>query len=264
MKWVYDELSTGKWFIDQIWKAASDKGLKTGRKNFWQIIRNPIYCGRIPIAKYKDEEAHTVIGQHKAIVSERIFYKAMDVLNGRNKPKKTTISSPDALPLRGFLICPKCGYMLSGSASKGYSKHYHYYHCFSKCGVRYNAEKVNKFFVEELKNILVLENRLIDLSREKENIGELIGKATGLLKNLHETYIVADSEGKRRLISSIYPQKLTFDGTQHRTVRMNEAVRVLGTLKAVFEGKKKGQTKQKFDLPTMVAGSRIELPTSGL
>jgi len=86
----------------------------------------------------------------------------------------------------------------------------------------------------------------------------------GLLKNLHETYIEADSEGKRRLISSIYPQKLTFDGTQHRTVRMNEAIRVLGTLKAVFEGKKKGQTKQKFDLPTMVAGSRIELPTSGL
>ena len=335
MKWVYDELSTGKWFIDQIWKAASDKGLKTGRKNFWQIIRNPIYCGRIPIAKYKDEEAHTVMGQHKAIVSESIFYKAMDVLNGRNKPKKTTISSPDALPLRGFLICPKCGYMLSGSASKGYSKHYHYYHCFSKCGVRYNAEKVNKLFVEELKkytidpllheayvmilkqvyqafssednnqlsnvknqleefnnriskardkmlndvildfeyrkiksdcerNILILENRLIDLSRGKENIGELIGKATGLLKNLHETYIEADSEGKRRLISSIYPQKLTFDGTQHRTVRMNEAVRVLGALKAVFEGKKKGQTKQKFDLPTMVAGSRIELPTSGL
>ncbi|KEQ31639.1 hypothetical protein N180_15305 [Pedobacter antarcticus 4BY] len=65
-----------------------------------------------------------------------------------------------------------------------------------------------------------------------------------MLKNLHETYIEADSEGKRRLISSIYPQKLTFDGTQHRTVRMNEAVRVLGTLKAVFEGKKgANQTK---------------------
>lgn len=34
---------------------------------------------------------------------------------------------------------------------------------------------------------------------------------------------------------------------------MNEAIRILGTLKAVFEGKKKGQIKQKFDLPTMVA-----------
>jgi len=33
------------------------------------------------------------------------------------------------------------------------------------------------------RNILILENRLIDLSRGKENIVELIGKATGLLKN---------------------------------------------------------------------------------
>lgn len=99
------------------------------------------------------------------------------------------------------------------------------------------------------RNILILENRLIDLSRGKENIGELIGKATRSLKNLHEIYIEADSEGKRRLISSIYPQKLTFDGTQHRTVRMNEAVRVLGTLKAVFEGKKKGKSNKNLICP---------------
>lgn len=106
VRWVYEELSTGKWFIDQIWKSASEKGLKSGRKNFWKIIRNPIYCGRIPIAKFKEEEAHTVKGQHEPIVSEGIFFKAMDVLNGRNKPKKTTIFSPDMLPLRCFPICP--------------------------------------------------------------------------------------------------------------------------------------------------------------
>ncbi|PWS26655.1 recombinase family protein [Pedobacter yonginense] len=335
MRWVYEELSTGKWYIDQIWKEAFEKGLKTGRKNFWQVIRNPIYCGRIPISKFKDEEAHTVKGQHDAIVSEAVFYKAMDILDRRNKPKKTTIASLDMLPLRGFLICPKCGYMLSGSASKGCKKHYHYYHCFSKCGVRYNADKVNQLFIKELekysidpvlneaysmilkqvyqaiagedndqiwnvkkqleefnsritkardkmlndvildfeyrkikseceKNISILEGKLIDLSKGKENIGDLIGKATKMITNLSETYLNADSEGKRRIISSMYPQNLTFDGIQHRTIRMNEAIRVLGTLKTVFEGKKKGQIKQKFDLPTMVAGSRIELPTSGL
>jgi site-specific DNA recombinase len=113
-------------------------------------------------------------------------------------------------------------------------------------------------------NISILEGKLIDLSRGKENIGDLIRKATKMTTNLSETYLNADSEGKRRIISSMYPQKLTFDGEQHRTIRMNEAIRVLGTLKAVFEGKKKGQIKQKLDLPTMVAGSRIELPTSGL
>lgn len=74
----------------------------------------------------------------------------------------------------------------------------------------------------------------------------IIAKATGMLTNLPKTYLNADSEGKRRLISSIYPQKLTFDGTQYRTVRMNEAVRVLGTLKAVFEGKKRGKPNKNL------------------
>ncbi|GGI26899.1 hypothetical protein GCM10008119_24960 [Pedobacter mendelii] len=77
----------------------------------------------------------------------------------------------------------------------------------------------------------------------------MISKAIGLLKNLNETYTEPDSEGKRRLISSVYPQKLTFNGTQHQTTRVNEAMRVLGTLKKVFEGKKKGQTKQNLICP---------------
>ncbi|MFC3560523.1 recombinase family protein [Pedobacter jamesrossensis] len=335
MRWVYEELATGKWYIDQVWREASKKGLKSGRKNFWQIIRNPIYCGKITIARYKDEEAHLVKGQHEPIVSEAVFYKAMAVLEGRNKKRRTTIVSMDMLPLRGFLICPKCGYKLSGSASKGCKQYYHYYHCFSKCGVRFNADTVNKLFVKELerftidpvfaetygiilkqvyegfckddnseisklkiqieelslkiikardkmlddvildleyseiksdceRKIILLECKLVELTRDKVNISELIRKATKALINLPESYLNADSEGKRRLISSMYPENIIFDGTQHRTTRVNEAMRALATLNEVFEGKKKGQTKHKFDLPTMVAGSRIELPTSGL
>jgi DNA invertase Pin-like site-specific DNA recombinase len=83
MRWAYEELATGKCFIDQIWKAAYDKGLKCGRKNFWQIIRNPVYCGQIQVAKYKDEEAHVVRGQHPGIISESTFYTVMDILDGR-------------------------------------------------------------------------------------------------------------------------------------------------------------------------------------
>lgn len=75
----------------------------------------------------------------------------MDVLDGRKKASKTQISSMNELPLRGFLICPKCGYMLTGSASKGCRQYYHYYHCFAKCGTRFNAKMVNAEFEKELK-----------------------------------------------------------------------------------------------------------------
>jgi site-specific DNA recombinase len=57
----------------------------------------------------------------------------------------------EELPLRGYLICPKRYRMLSGSASKGKSKYFHYYHCSSQCSVRFNANIVNEKFIELLK-----------------------------------------------------------------------------------------------------------------
>ena len=62
----------------------------------------------------------------------------------------------------------------------------------------------------------------------------------------------------------MHPENLIFDGKQLRTNRLNEAIRVFSATKAVFDGKKKGKPSKKLDLPIMVAGSRIELPTLGL
>lgn len=41
--------------------------------------------------------------------------------------------------------------MLTGSASKGRKNYVAYYHCKSPCKVRFNANKVNEDFIEELK-----------------------------------------------------------------------------------------------------------------
>ena len=335
MRWVFEQLATGNWLIDQIWREARLKGLSCGRKNFWQVIRNPVYCGKIFISKYKDEEAHLVQGQHEPLVSESLFNQVLDVLDGRKKENKTKIASPEELPLRGFLICPKCGYMLTGSASKGCKQYYYYYHCFPKCGTRFNARAVNDKFIEQLRHyvinpaiitlyktvllqiyeqatgdqnnnvghlkkqlndyhvkitkarelllsggldgsdykiikgdcerqVSIIEGKLVQLSEKNEGIGPLLEKAMKNVSRLPEIYQNADIQGKRRFISSMYPENLTFDGSIHRTTRINEAIRVFNSVKAVFEGKNKGKSTKKVDLPSMVAGSRIELPTSGL
>ena len=46
--------------------------------------------------------------------------------------------------------------------------------------------------------------------------------------------INADNQDKRKIISSMFPENLTFDGAQHRTTRINAAIRVFNTLKADF------------------------------
>ncbi|WP_370443898.1 recombinase family protein [Terrimonas sp.] len=102
---------------------------------------------------HKDEESTAVQGQHEAIISEALFYEVQDLLLGRKRKERpaTQITVDEQMPLRGFLICPKCGRMLTGSASKGRYNHYYYYHCVSSCGSRFRTENANSLFVRELR-----------------------------------------------------------------------------------------------------------------
>ncbi|WPV01913.1 recombinase family protein [Mucilaginibacter sp. cycad4] len=151
IKWGFEQLATGIYSVAQIWRMAKQKGLKSAKNGFWIAMRNPAYCGKIFIPKYKDEEACFVPGQHEPIISEATFYEAQDVLNGRKKVNLVKVTSLDELPLRGFLKCPRCGRNLSGSPSKGKTQWYFYYHCQSSCGYRMNAQVVNEEFIEHLK-----------------------------------------------------------------------------------------------------------------
>lgn len=110
-------------------------------------------CGKIQIPAYKDEEQSIIKGTHEPLVSEELFEKVQDTLNGRRKRFAYTITAKDELPLRGFLSCTKCGRNLTGSASTGGSgiKHF-YYHCKPGCSERIKAIQANDSFSESLKD----------------------------------------------------------------------------------------------------------------
>lgn len=153
MKWAFEKLAKGIYAADQIRKEANRRGLKCSRSNFWNAIRNPVYCGKIAIGAYKDEESIIVQGQHEAIISEALFYEVQEIISGRKRNKRsfTQITVDEQMPLRGFLKCPKCGRMLTGSASRGRYSLYYYYHCVSTCGSRFRTENANKLFIQELR-----------------------------------------------------------------------------------------------------------------
>jgi site-specific DNA recombinase len=153
MKWAFQELANGLFAADQIRKEINNRGIKCSRSNFWRAIRNPVYCGKIEISQFKDEENITVPGQHEGIISEALFYEVQSNLTGRKRNQRpaTQITVDENMPLRGFLICPKCGRMLTGSASTGRNNRYYYYHCISLCGCRFKTENANSLFVRELR-----------------------------------------------------------------------------------------------------------------
>lgn len=156
MKRAFKEISEGIYSTEQLWKQARKAGLKCTKNSFWMAIRNPVYCGKIVVPKFKDEDSHTVQGLHEPLISESLFYKVQDVLSGRKrKSTGTKIVALDMLSLRGFLNCPQCRRTLSGSASKGRTHYYHYFHCSSACGYRKKAEDVNETFVAGLKDYIL-------------------------------------------------------------------------------------------------------------
>jgi site-specific DNA recombinase len=157
MQWAFKEIAKGLFSIQQIWERAFKMGLGCKRNNFYVAIRNPVYCGKILIVKYKDEAAHIVDGLHEGIISESLYYEVQEILSGKKKVEKTKVHSPEMLPLRGYIKCSRCNRLLCGSASKGRNGYYYYYHCSSACGCRHKAEEVNNVFIDLLKEFNIKE-----------------------------------------------------------------------------------------------------------
>ncbi len=156
LRWSFEQLAKGIYNTEQIWKKSREKGLKCSKNAFWQLIRNPLYCGKIFIPPFKDEEGYFVEGQHEAILSEELFEQVQDTLDGRGRKYRLKIETRNEFPLRGFLICPECGKLLTASRSKGRNKYYNYYHCYKGCSLRIGAEELTELFKNELRRYIPL------------------------------------------------------------------------------------------------------------
>lgn len=154
MMWVFETIAEGQYHVEQVMKEAFKKGIKCCKTNFWYLLRNSVYCGRIYLSGYKDEAPRHVQGLHEPIISEALFYDVQDYFDGKKKTYRSKVGSLDVLQLRGYLICPRCGKLLTGSASKGRNGKYYYYHCTSAFEARFKSENANELFSKELRKLI--------------------------------------------------------------------------------------------------------------
>ena len=177
------------------------------------------------MAGYKDESPKHVPGLHEPLISESLFYKVQDILDGKKQFYRTTVGSHEILQLRGYLLCPKCGKLLTGSASTGRANQkYYYYHCNAKCGVRFKAAEANRLFSSSLKKLLpkpgmsevfklVLEQELRAKSRgQKEDIKKVqadLQKANTELANARRLLLTGEIEpSEYKTIKAEYEKKI--------------------------------------------------------
>ncbi len=191
IKWAFEELAKGILAADQVRKLVNSKGLKCSRANFWTLVRNPTYCGKIFIPKHNDEDASIITGTHEPIITQKLYYDVQDVLDGNKRKERfnTKSTTPDLLPLRGFLCCPNCNRMLTGSGSKGKYNIFYYYHCVSPCGWRKRAELVNQKFEEELEKFSPL-----------KGIHELYKK---VFNSLYKSNLEEKTDGRKKIMADI-------------------------------------------------------------
>ncbi len=287
--------------------------------SFLDMLRNPFYIGKIKVSAYRGDPEQIVEGLHEAIISEEVFYRVQDILDGKKKntPKLTKAINPD-LFLRKFLVCPICGHALTGSESKGNGGKYAYYHCCQDGKhLRKRADEVNEGFaryiscltpndevltlykevltdvrneqsketknkVEDLQTevrrvedmLNVLDDKLMngkisdaDYNRISQRYGKQINElkqqieimtnpnraniepklsySICLLDNMEGFFRDAPVETKIKLLGSIFPEKIEFDGKNYRTNNYNKV------LDLIFQ-----QTKELRE-PKKVNGERF-------
>ena len=205
---TFELYATGLYHIEEVRKIMNKKGLNCGRNNMWLILRNPIYSGMILIKAYMKEPEEIIKGLHEPIVSEELFIKAQQMHLQRGKIKSKPKKVNETFPLRGYLICPRCGRNLSGSHSVGkVGGRYAYYHCMLGCKERQKAEVLNQQITNLMKELqlkpeikdlflLLFEKQLALQSQnsvtDRKLLQQKLNQAKSTLEKIDEKYLHDD------------------------------------------------------------------------
>lgn len=122
--------SSGRHSAAEVLRTVTSLGLVTraGRpltaQTFGALLRNPIYAGTFDARRFG---LRAVRGDFEPLISDALFQRVRSALSGPG-PTAHDLNNPE-FPLRRFVVCDACSTALTGSAPKGRSKRYGYYHC---------------------------------------------------------------------------------------------------------------------------------------
>ncbi|MEM7039861.1 MAG: recombinase family protein, partial [Bacteroidota bacterium] len=142
-------------------RIRSMGGPRIYKQRLPEMFRNPIYCGLI---RHKMLNGRVVQGVHEPIVSQELFLMVHE-LQQKNVHGYTWNAENDALPLKQFLCCEKCGKPLTGYLVK--AKGLYYYKCNTKgCKVNKSAKQLNADFREILAHV-TLDSRFREVAEKQ-------------------------------------------------------------------------------------------------
>jgi site-specific DNA recombinase len=167
IKLAFELIATGLYSQSDVRRKLEKSSVIISRSSLSRILSNPIYMGFVKSKKYKDEPEQLIKGIHQAIISEDTYLKVQVTTKRRTNTKLANkTGSIEQYPLRGLMLCSKCGKNLTASSSKGNGGKYYYYHCFEGCKNSISTDNVHKTLngvlstmsvAEEVKNLYLEE-----------------------------------------------------------------------------------------------------------
>ncbi len=118
-------------------------------------------------------------------------------------------------------------------------------------------------FKEEKK---IIEQTLNESINEVSNLELCVEKAISICSNLHYNWSTANYSTKQKIQFLLFPEGITYSKEKNccRTTKINSVFSYIAHLAQEVSHKKSGIPELSLEYSALVAGSRIELPTSGL
>ena len=107
-------------------------------------------------------------------------------------------------------------------------------------------------------NINELKTKIEQLNSNKGDIEKHVNSGLNILQNLRNTYEKATTELKQKILGSIFPEKLSFDGKNCRTPKINSAILLILSISNGFGTNKNEQSLFQKQLFAWVEPEGIE------
>ena len=115
-----------------------------------------------------------------------------------------------------------------------------------------DSEKFNRLS-ERIKNEkLEIQDQLSNIISSNTNLDSLIKGAVKTLQNFGNTYSLAEIKEKRRMLGSMFPEKIQILNGKARTGRLNSVITLILLKNNELQGQKKGQIDGFINLTSLV------------
>ena len=94
--------------------------------------------------------------------------------------------------------------------------------------------------------------------RVKKPKKENLEKTLWIMSNLSKVYESADYKGKRKLLATLFPEKIILEKDKCRTNKNNEVLALIASISASLEQKKSGTTGENSNLYRLVLEAGLE------